>query len=236
MKFGHFIALALICSCTNVSAQENVIFLPAKQEVPANAKKLGSIKAGNNATCLHCDYGSLVETAKKKARDLGGNVVKVTALRSPTFISKCYGIKADVYRIDPLPDYGLQKTTREASSTSSAGSIYLYRLADTTLSTGYKVHVDGDSSVYYMKGRSKEMIPVTRAGTLTFWAETEKRASLKLEVSPGHDYYLRCGLKNGEIRMIPVLQQVDESLGKTEYNSIGKRKKDGNARYLQAIH
>ena len=50
--------------------------------VPANAIKKGSIKVGNNATETHCDYEEVIAEAKREAKGMGGNIVKITACKS----------------------------------------------------------------------------------------------------------------------------------------------------------
>lgn len=219
------------------SKQEYVIVLPQKTDVPANAKKLGTIRLGNNATKLHCDYEALVASAKQKAKKMGGNVVKITQLVSPVFISQCYSIKAEVYYVKDLSDYDQARNTGSmASANTNYATIYLYRLADTTLALGYRVHVDNDSIICSVKSKSRDSVNVYKEGGITLWAETEKRQDLKLEARFGHSYYVRCGLQPGEIRMVPVLQLMDSGTGMAEYEKLKKKRKNTNVNYLQQIH
>lgn len=187
---------------------------------------------------MHCDYEGMILSAKQKAMAMGGNIVKITQLNDPVFISKCYSIRADVYYAADLPDYGQHNTENNTFKDTKAGyaTVYIYRLPDTLLATGYKVHLNDDSVICTVKSRSKEAIKIYKESTITLWAETEKRQDLKLAVKPGNDYYVRCGLKSGEIRMIPVLQLVDNSTGSAEYERLHKKKKDTKVNYLGRVH
>jgi hypothetical protein len=245
MKFiGLAFVLTLFLSINIVSAQYNqdsVIVLPIKIAAPANAKKLGAIKIGNNANKLHCDYEGMIASARQKAKAMGGNIVKITQMNDPVFISKCYSIKADVYYVKELPDYKVQNAINPAGMNSGYATLYIYRLRDTTMmATGYKVHLDNDSVICNVKGRSRDSIDLYKEGTITLWAETEKRQDLKLDVKSGHSYYVRCGLKSGELRMIPVLQLMDNNPGMAEYEALKKKKKGTNKntgiQYLRQIH
>ena len=234
--------VAVLSSC-NISFaqnyQDSVIVLPIKIAVPENAKKLGTIRAGNNATKTTCDYEEVVRSAKEKAKAMGGNIVKITKLIDPAFISKCYSIDADVYHVDELPDYHLKTTGDNNVSTANNtyALLYIYRLKDTiALVSSHEVHLDNDSVICTVKGKSRDSVKIYKEGEITLWSKIEKRQELKLNVKPGGSYYIRCGLVKGEIRMIPVLELVDEKTGKAEYDHLKKGKKDMDVKYLQQVH
>jgi hypothetical protein len=220
------------------SSNDSVIVLPVKIPAPAAAKKLGTLKAGNNATQTHCDYEAVIAEAKSKARAMGGNIVKITKLIEPAFISKCYKIEADVLFINELPAYQVQKADDNLPAAGQQGyaMLYIYRLADSVALQGsYNVHLD-DSVIATAKSRSRDSVKIYKEGAVVLWAETEKRKELKLNVKLGQTYYIRCGSVKGEIRMIPVMEVVDNNTGALEYGKLAKHKKDMKASYLNQIH
>jgi hypothetical protein len=218
--------------------KDSVIVLPLKMAPPKDAKKIGKIKVGNNATQTHCDYEVTIATAKAKARAMGGNLVKITKLVEPAFISKCYSIEADVYHADPLPVFdpiGRKAETYPLPPKPYYATLYIYRLADTTaFAAPYSLH-HNDSVVCTVKSRSRDSIRVYNEGPLTLWARA-KDEQVTVDVRYGSVYYIRCGLKQGEIRMHPYMEVVDYATGEKEYGRLAKGKKDMDASYLQQIH
>ena len=222
------------------SGNDSVIVLPVRITAPANAKKLGAIRAGNNATKTHCDYEAIIQEAKNKARAMGGNIVKITRLIQPAFISKCYSIAADVYYASELPVYTVPKTNENNTSMSGKQEyalLYIYRLSDTIAFAGsYHVHLDNDSVICSVKSKSRDSVKIYKEGPVKLWARTESKGELILSVKFGAVYYIRCGLKKGEIRMIPILEVVDKETGAREYKHLLNGKKDMDVIYLDQIH
>ena len=237
MKLTVFF-IGLLLQLTNVcrAQTDSVVVLPMKMKAPDGAKKIGSMTLGNNATATNCDYEALINDAKIKAKAMSGNIVKITELIAPAFISKCYKIKADVYYSVNLSQYQVQKTD-VAVLPKEYATVYIYRLKDTlALVGGYFVHMDGDSVICKVKSRSRDSVNIYKNGPVKFWADIEKRAELKLDVQIGHSYYIRCGVRKGEIRMVPVLEAVTDKIGKAEYDEDGQHKKNMSVQYLQQVH
>ncbi len=217
--------------------QDSIVVLPLNATLPADAAKLGSLKEGNNAVSTDCNYEGMIMAAKEKARAMGGNIVKITRVVEPAFISKCYKITADVYHTDKLPAHNTN-TTREAKANNpKCATLYIYRLRDTlALITPYNIHLNDDSVICVAKSRSRDSVNLYKEGATTLWAKTEKRAELKLDVKFGSVYYIRCGLQKGEIRMLPVMQLMDITTGSEEYDHLKKKKRKTNVNYLYQIH
>ena len=231
------ILISLAGSACAQTTADTVIVLPLKIAAPANAKKLGTIKAGNNATTSKCDYVAVIADAKRKAAKMGGNMVKITELISPAFVGKCYKIQADVYTIHPLPQQLVQKPViTEPTDSNAYARLYIYRLRDSlALEPTYSVHMNKDSVICRVSSRSRNEVRVYTTGKITLWAETEGRRELTLDIKPGEVYYIRCGLAPGEVRMVPVLELVDKASGAAQYGPTGG-KKNGDVNYLQQIH
>lgn len=245
-----YISIALFIICHNsIFAQNNtdsVIVLPIKMVVPANAILKGTIKSGNNSTETHCDYERVIADAKITANRMGGNIVKITQLIPPVFISKCYKIKADIYYADKIPDSLFKKvsTVNIQSQTRDHATLYIYRLPDTImLASSYDIHLNDDSVICTVKSKSRDSINIYKEGAQILWAKTEERAALKMDVKFGEKYYIRCGLKGGQFRKIPVIELMDKETGAIEYQKIKKKKKRpgnkipaGNALTMKSSH
>lgn len=115
-----FAAIALVAvSCspkvrTNINVnyppqpeQSNVVVLAKKDSLPVNAEKLGKIAFADAGMTSNCDLPVLIYLAKKEARKVGGNLLRITEHKTPDAFSSCHRIKADIYRIDSL---SLQQT------------------------------------------------------------------------------------------------------------------------------
>jgi hypothetical protein len=220
-----------------IGQSREVVFLPERIAAPEGAKKLGSISVGNNATATSCDYEAIVAEAKEKAAAMGGNVVKVTSLAAPTFISKCYKVKADVYSATQLPECKKSEPAVTAPQAAANNAVIrFYRLKDTlALMPSYDVHLNNDSVVYRARSRSQEQIVLAAPCSITLWAHTERRAELKLTLEPGKQYYVRCGLVKGEIRMLPVLESVDEQTGAKEFKK-DEHRGTSDVHFLKQVH
>ena len=236
--------VAVLLSCCGFAQDrtDSVVVLPKKIAAPASAKKLGTISVGNNSTAINCDYEKIIAEAKKKGAEMGGNIVKITELVPPAFVSKCYRIKADVYYSDSLQAY--QKAGNTAKQTTvennNFATLYIYRLHDTLIpEPTYKLHLDNDSVICNVKGKWKQEVRIYKDGPITLWAKTEKREELKLDIKTGSSYYVRCGLRSGQFWMTPVIELVDPTVGATEYGRLNKGKNghtDTDIHYLDQIH
>lgn len=235
------LSLLFITSYAQHKPTDNVFVLPVNTPLPADAQKISSIKLGNNSTALHCNYEALVLEAKQKAIAAGGNIVKITQLVEPYFISKCYLIKADIYKSAHTEAYkkaveAVKSPILSVTDNNHYGRIYIYRLADTTaFAPAYDLHLNNDSVIADIHSKAYYCISLP-IGQYTFWAETEHKQSVTINVMAGRQYYLRCGLIMGEIRRIPDLQLIPQAEGAKEYNHLAMQKKDIDKSYLDHIH
>jgi hypothetical protein len=237
--FCGLVALLITLAGYGQQTTDSIIVLPLKTPLPVDAKKLGEIKSGDNALKINCDYETLVLHAKQKALEMGGNMVKITELLAPNFISKCYAIKADVYLVADLTPYREQKkawSKMPGDVKNKYATLYIYRPMDNIVPTPfYKLHLD-DSDICTVKSKWKDTINVYKEGEITLSAKTEKLAALRLTVKPGGVYYIRCGVVESQFWMSPVIELVDETTGKEEFKKIKGGKTDTDVKYLQEIH
>jgi len=210
--------------------------------LPSNVTLLGHIKAGNNSTQLHCDYEAVIDEAKRKAKAMGGNLVKITELRSPVFISGCYGIKADVYHFPYIERLVYQAKPEDKPSvihdTDKFALLYIYRLKDTVFPAArYTVYQDSNKVIFQSKSKNTVVLKLDKEEKITIWAKAGKQKELTLDVKYGHSYYLRCGVEHGNVLQNPVLELIPATKGEEEYRKLDKgRPKEKNPAYLNQIH
>ena len=244
MNIRWSVIIFLLMACSNMAiGQENtdtVVVLPARMAVPANARLLGHIRAGNHSTAVKCNYASVIAHAKRKAARLGGNLVKITAINEPVFISGCYNLSANIYSIPDVKPYQvvLNNTPRlPQTDTAKFATLYIYRLKDTLFpSARYDVHIEGDSILYRSKSSSTYMVGLPNKRSVTIWAAIGNRREVKLDLAFGKSYYLRCGVRAGNVRQEPVLELVDGDTGAREYRQLTPPRRETSVKYLDAMH
>lgn len=88
---------------------------------------------------------------------------------------------------------------------------------------GYDVHL-GNEMICQVKNNWKTTIQIFNLGKNTIWAKTEAKTELPVNFLPGHEYYIRCGVKMGIITGRATFKLIDESTGKREFNSMKNEK------------
>jgi hypothetical protein len=222
------------------TGKDTVVVVPQKMQAPVNGAKIGAISIGNNATATHCDYEEVIAEAKNKAATMGGNVVMITELTPPAFVSKCYKIKADVYYAPGFRDSvvtQLKKQNTHKGATEPHATLFVYRLKDTiALAGSYYIRMNNDSVICETGSRSGDSLNLYKEGPVTLWAKKGERKELKLEVKFGETYYVRCGLVKDGLKQVPVIELMDKLAGAAEYTNQTRRKKNMSVKYLQEIH
>jgi uncharacterized membrane protein YhaH (DUF805 family) len=104
--------------------------------------------------------------------------------------------------------------------TEGVALIHLYRpgrMAGAMI--GYDLYLD-DRLVWRARNGSRTTLRIDTGGTHTVMAKTEVRREVKLDVSLGHEYYIRCGMKMGAMVGRPDLTLVENAAGKSEFERI----------------
>lgn len=124
-KLIHF-SLMLIClwaieSCApavtssisktypSLSATESVFVYGLNDNLPSGYEVLGNIKIGDTGFSTGCSFDAVVQTAQNKARNVGGNAIKIMSIREPDMSSTCYRITAAVLKLQTLDKSKLRK-------------------------------------------------------------------------------------------------------------------------------
>ncbi|MCC9165606.1 energy transducer TonB [Pontibacter sp. XAAS-A31] len=71
----------------------------SQEERPLNAQKLGELKITDSGFSLNCGFLEVLELAKAKAVESGGDAVYITSFKAPDSWSTCYRIEAELYKL-----------------------------------------------------------------------------------------------------------------------------------------
>lgn len=216
----------------SLDSKQEVMVLSLNQIVPKACKYLGKLKIGDNGFTTDCNYATVIVAAKDEARRNGGNIIKLTEIKTPGFSSTCYRIKADIYFAQNITDIEKQiKTDQDANQLSMFGPnpkfavIYLFRPKNYTGSAvSYDVHI-GDTIIQRIKNNSKFAFKVCKEGKTEVWAKTESLELVTIDVKFGEEYYLKCGLKTGLWVGVPEINFLEKSQGRKEYLNVEEKRK-----------
>ena len=231
----------LLCAIYGISRGQSaaIVVLPLKNATPIHGTLLGHIKSGNNSTAVSCDYQSVVDDAKLKAHKLGGNLVKITQLVKPVFISGCYAISADVYQVPDITPYAalIQKTAVAENAGVGFTTLYIYRLKDTLFpSASYNVYMNDDSLIFHSKSKAAAEIKLKNTDNIKISAKGNAGA-VTINTNEQKIIYIRCGVKHGSgIKQLPVIEVVDNKRGEQEFNMPTQKNRESDPAYLNAVH
>lgn len=83
-------------SKTSKPSGHNIIVYPLGSSLPSNATIIGSIYIGDTGFSMGCGYDDVLNIAKRKAREVGGDAIQITEVKTPDLSSTCYRIRANI--------------------------------------------------------------------------------------------------------------------------------------------
>lgn len=212
----------IISSHQPLPKDAEVVLLEEDDVVPDNAEVLGRISIGDSGftTVKNGTYEAVTELAKQKARDAGGNVLKIVKHKSPDFWNTTYRMEADIIHVDDLSS--LQKDcVVELPAHPDYAVIHFWRNGGVGALVTYDVYV-GDTKVYRSSPGTKAEVKVYDEGNMEIRAKTESKTTIILDLKKGGDYYVRTGVVMGVMVGRPSLDVVDAAKGIREYESVQK--------------
>jgi hypothetical protein len=219
-------------SNTNFQSLEpnsKILILTEDETVPENSNFVGELKIGDTGFSSDCGYTKVMEEAKKEAMKSGANLIQLIEVIEPNFGSTCYRIKAKLYR-NLNPDalsqiYEKRNLENESRLPQDANYaiVYFYRpKSDLGSLIGYKIKMNNDIEIGRCRNGEKFEYKITEFGKYEFWAKTESKASVIIDVQKGQEYFVRCGLNMGVAVGRPEMYLIDNKVGISEYESIKK--------------
>jgi hypothetical protein len=78
------------------SPTEEVLLFAQYDDVPSVYEVIGSVSVGDSGFTLKCGLTDVIEVAKKRAREVGGDAIRLIVVTEPDLLSSCYRITAEV--------------------------------------------------------------------------------------------------------------------------------------------
>lgn len=209
---------------------QDVLIVDEEHMAPEGSVLLGNIKIWDGGLKFNCSYNTVMQDARTRALEMGGNIVKITTLKAPDAWSTCYRLKAEIYLSDKLSAMAMPSAYEDSVKRSlipqGANYSYLYIYSAGSMSMRYKLYDETGNVVCTVGPNSIHKIKVSQAGRMVLSAKTEVERTVSIDIQPGELYYLRCDASLGVVAGRPELDQVSTRLGTAELSyMIEDRKK-----------
>lgn len=223
---------------TNLSAESQkpldsdteILVIKQDESLPENSQFIGDLKVGDSGFSTDCGYSKVIDDAKKTARKSGANLIYLTEVKKPNLASTCYRIKAKLYKnlnsevITQIAENRKAESKSRLPADADYAMVYFYRPNNFSGSLiGYKVRMNEEDIIGRVRNGEKFGYKVTDFGKHEFWAKTESKSTVIIDVEPGEEYFVRCGINMGFAVGKPDLTLVDNELGISEYESIKEK-------------
>jgi hypothetical protein len=188
------------------------------EQIPNEYEDLGEMKVGDSGFTRDCQYEVIIKTAKKEARNIGGNAIKITDhapgkyVNSPDYkVNICDEISAKILRIK-------NGKNGEVKTSKKYALLHFYRLGTGIIDLdldflGYKLHLN-DSVIASARNCSwRKTVKIKKPGKYNLWAMTETKQIVPIEIELGKEYYIQCGLTYGIVSGRPSIEVVDNEYG-----------------------
>jgi hypothetical protein len=203
----------------------NEILILGEGDKAPTATAIGKVKIVDKGFKIVCDYETTMRQAREKALDMGGNVIKITKLKQPGFVSSCWQLWGDVYKVDDMSKL-LEQNVPDENMPTDADYALLYVFRPNSGYGGlisYNLHLD-DSIIYRVTNNTAQVFKIYKEGNTKLWARTEARDEVELDVKHGESYYLQCGVSMGMLAGRPSLTLVSKNIGRYEYAKVSQTK------------
>jgi hypothetical protein len=204
--------------------REDVLVFGVKDAIPEDVEQLGTVKIGDTGFTTDCSFETIIEKAKTEARKIGGNAIKITKHSTPSILSSCHRITANIIKINNTKDYQIAMTTPDDSLIGADYALlHVYRTGGAGPLISFDLHL-GDTIICRVSNNKKETVKIDREGLNTLWARTESKAELPIDIQFGNEYYIRCSINMGILVGRPKLEIVDNQTGRMEFQAVAQKK------------
>ena len=208
-----------------LSDSTEVVVVDIKHPMPDSCKLAGTLRYTENINSPAQGYNQLIQSAKKEARAMGGNIIKVTDLQ----VTGSYVLSISVLYRQHLTNIDNRlKAIKDSLHIIKFGSgnptyaiLYVYRPSGEGYLIGYDV-VLNDKVICRAKDNSCYELKLYQEGSANIIAQTESPAFARIDVKFGEEYYLKCSVKTGIAIAGPVLELMPNWQGHAEYEQLKK--------------
>ncbi len=207
-----------------LDAQQNIVVIELENSEPDKSEELGLVKIGDTGFTTQCSYAIVLDKAKKEARKVGGNAIKIIEHKLPSATgSTCHRIMAKILKVEKIENYtpksAVAKKEKQVPLDDNYAILNIYRPDGVAVSLNYDLHL-GDSVICRVKNKFKTTIRINKEGSNVLWAKTEAKSEVPIDIKMGKTYYLRCGTTMGAVIGRPQLELVDNETGKAAFDNI----------------
>lgn len=210
-----------------LAEDSEVVILQSDENLPQNSDLVGEFKVGDSGLTLDCGYLTMIENAKSNARKSGANIIQISELKSPNLGSTCYRLKGNMYRnlnensLNDLVATYKEKNKSRLPADSDFAVVHFYRPKSYVgAAIGYKIRLDDETEIGRVRNGEKFQFKTSNFGKHTFWAKTESRDSVVIDVQKGQEYFVRCGITMGVAVGKPEILLTENYIGQKEFNDM----------------
>lgn len=211
-----------------LSEKFSIHVLENNDEVPLNSEYIKDIKVGNSVIYSDCSYKKIIDIAKEMTRSAGANILKVTIFKYP-YGGSCYQLQGKIYRnLDSASLKTIQARFELRNKSTLADSadyaiIHFYRpRGGNGFLLGYNIKTTKDSIIGRMESGGHFDFKTKDFGLHSFYGVLETKASVSINIKKGEEYYVQCKVKSGVVFGRPVINLVENILGRTQYEKMIK--------------
>ncbi|UBZ06760.1 DUF2846 domain-containing protein [Salegentibacter mishustinae] len=225
VKICYFIVLLVLISCSNSKhiperkKYDNIKIVGINDTIVTMTKPLGKIDIGFNFFYQNCGWEQVMKEAEAQARELGGNVIKITEHNPVNNLNNtCHSIKADVYKISKSSKiFNKDISTIDSIIGDHTAEIKVYRYSGASLFK-YNLYLN-DSLIGKVSSNYKRSFKIKEAGNYKLSVGRNKKEEVNFKINPGNTYYFKIdiGLKFFVER--PQLKRMSKKQGKVEFES-----------------
>lgn len=237
----YLVALAILIGCAPrvigkmqtknyepLSEKYSIHVLENNDEVPLNSEYIKDIKVGNSGYYPDCSYKKIMNIAKEMTRSAGANILKVTLFKYP-YGGSCYQLQGKIYRnLDSTSLKTIQarfelRNKSTLPENADYAIIHFYRpKGGYGFLLGYNIKTNKDSIIGRMESGGHFDFKTKDFGLHSFYGVLETKASISINIKKGEEYYVQCKVKSGIVFGRPVINLVENILGRIHYEKMKK--------------
>jgi hypothetical protein len=199
----------------------DIKILKLNELVPKGSEILGTSSVIDNGLTVNCNYETIIELMKKDARKLGGNAIKIIDEQPSNIMqSNCYKIKALILKVNTFYIEPVQLLKDSCLKLSNYALVHIYRSNGEGNMVDYDLNIARKVICNVQNKWKKNVIFLGDSAKHLLWADKEVRVEQSIQILPGNEYYIRCGVSKGAFVGHPKIEIVDDEIGKMQFDLI----------------
>ena len=209
-----------------LSEKYTVYVLESNDEVPMNSEFIKDIKIDDSRFSDECSFKRIMNTAKVMTRGAGANILRVTQVKNP-YGGPCFQLQGKIYRnLDSTSLKTIQarfelRNKSTLPENADYAIIHFYRpKGGPGFLLGYNIKTGNDSIIGQMVSGGRFDFKTKDFGLHSFYGVLETKASVSINIKKGEEYYVQCKVKYGIVLGRPVINLVENALGRMQYEKL----------------